>query len=336
MSLFFNFNQTNRMKFSFIYAYFLLSIGLICFLLFSCEGPPSKSGELNPGIRLSQPVKESSWVSPGNRSLSEEFRSYWYDGRAELNAYQLSQSRYGELREGTAVLIFVTEPFLPLSQVKADRAGEDQVSVLKLNYTKNFLTGIYPYSVMESTFYPVGHKGHAIKSTFSMQEWCGQVYMQLNNRDGFEVRSYSYFENEGDQEYQLDKATLESELWILARISPDELPTGEFDLIPSMEFARLRHQSFKAYKAQGRLEIQAGNYVYTVEYPVLSRRLTIEFGREFPFALYGWEEHYLDGNGRVIPERTTRARLIQRKKLPYWQLNSNSNQVYRDSLGLGD
>ena len=41
--------------------------------------------------------------------LSQDFKDYWYDGSAEISSYQLYQERYGEMREGTAVMIFVTE-----------------------------------------------------------------------------------------------------------------------------------------------------------------------------------------------------------------------------------
>jgi hypothetical protein len=40
-----------------------------------------------------------------------DFEKYWFNGEAELSSFQLTQARYGELREGKAVMIFVTEPF---------------------------------------------------------------------------------------------------------------------------------------------------------------------------------------------------------------------------------
>jgi hypothetical protein len=126
--------------------------------------------------------------------LSQEFKSYWYAGNAELTSYKLVQARYGELREGHATLIYVTEEFLPKIQVKADYPNATNVPVLKLNAVKKFNTGIYPYSIMQSTFYPVANNQHAIKVSSSMQEWCGHVYTQLNNKSQFEVVSHSYFQ----------------------------------------------------------------------------------------------------------------------------------------------
>ena len=43
-----------------------------------------------------------------NRSVAQDFYSHWGDGRAEISSYHINQSRYGELRDGYGVLIFVT------------------------------------------------------------------------------------------------------------------------------------------------------------------------------------------------------------------------------------
>ncbi len=44
-------------------------------------------------------------------SAKDPFSPHCHDGKAELDGYRLKVSRYGEQREGTAVMIFVTEPF---------------------------------------------------------------------------------------------------------------------------------------------------------------------------------------------------------------------------------
>src|SRR5205823_4959911 len=112
----------------------------------------------------------------------DQFRKYWQQGKGEITRYKLVQSRYGELHDGDAVLIFVTEPFSRSKQVKLDdweHAGSDLVEVLKLNFTKKFVTGIYPYSLMLSIFTPVD-ASHTLKTSMTGQEWCGQVFSQLN------------------------------------------------------------------------------------------------------------------------------------------------------------
>ena len=68
--------------------------------------------------------------------LSSTFKQHWFDGHAEISSYALTQSRYGEQRQGKAVLIFVTEDFLANAQVKANRKSKTTIPVLKSNRTK--------------------------------------------------------------------------------------------------------------------------------------------------------------------------------------------------------
>ncbi|MFU8805323.1 MAG: septum formation inhibitor Maf, partial [Bradymonadaceae bacterium] len=108
-------------------------------------------------------------------SASSPFWDHWGDGKAELTSYKGRIARYGELREATAVLIYVTEPTHRESWIKDDDAqGVDRVDVLKLNHTISFSTGIYPYSVMTSTFSPVDDWGRErffpAKINLSVQE----------------------------------------------------------------------------------------------------------------------------------------------------------------------
>lgn len=262
--------------------------------------------------------------------LSEEFKAYWYQGEAEITSYALEQARYGEIRKGTAVLVYVTEPFLKSDQVKADQESSKNIPVLKLNATKNFTTGIYPYSIMQSVFYPVANNQHALKIACSVQEWCGQVYAQLNNRSDFEVRSHSYFEGEADEEFNLNKNILENELWTQLRINPKSLPTGAIEIIPAFEFIRLRHIPFKAYKASAELSADR----YTLSYPELNRTISITFNPQSPFDIISWEETFISGQGEKAQELTTKATRISSIKSDYWNKNSNADSGLRESLGL--
>ncbi|MEN8885951.1 MAG: septum formation inhibitor Maf, partial [Winogradskyella sp.] len=200
-------------------------------------------------------------------TLNKEFNDYWYGGKAEITSYKLEQARYGEMRNGKAVLVFVTEDFLPDVQVKADNYNKNNIPVLKLNATKNFNTGIYPYSIMQSTFYPVANNQHAVKISASVQEWCGHVYAQLNNRDNFEITAHSYFESEADQNVSIDKTWTENELWTKLRIDPKSLPVGHISIIPALEYTRLKHIDIKGYNAVATLT----NGYYKINYPNLNR-----------------------------------------------------------------
>ncbi len=268
------------------------------------------------------------------KTISEDFKKYWYAGEAEITSYKLEQARYGELREGNAVLVFVTEPFLKDKQVKADEKNPDNIPVLKLNSTKNYLTGIYPYSIMSSSFYPVHDHQHALKVSFSAQEWCGQVYAQLNNKETFEITSHSYFESEGDQELKLDKTILEDELWNKIRINPEELPVGKVAVIPSMEFIRLSHKELNAYNAIITLVNDGDLNWYQIEYPELERTLKISFKSTFPYTIESWSDSYKSGFGENARVMTSTATKIKRLKTPYWRQNSNSFLPLRDTLGL--
>jgi len=148
-----------------------------------------------------------------------KFSDYWYQGKAELNSYKLEQARYGEIHSGEAVLVFVTEDFSASKLVKLDNPAatpKDAVKILKLNNTRKFNTGIYPYSMMTSVFTPVDLKKHpnTLKITSSSQEWCGHTFMQVKlNKNNYKVGLKSYFESEGDSQFKVNKVMPEDEIW---------------------------------------------------------------------------------------------------------------------------
>ncbi len=298
-------------------------------MLTACQ---ENSNHKDQALNTETSVEATSETLPKQNTFiaNSQFKDYWYAGEAEISSYKLEQARYGELREGTAVLVFVTEPFLPNKQVKADGNKPDNISVLKLNATKNFNTGIYPYSIMQSTFYPVSNNQHAMKVSCSVQEWCGHAYSQLNNRDSFEIMSHSYFESEADENFKMDKTLLENELWTQLRIDPKSLPTGDIQVIPSLEFIRLKHVVTKAYSAKASLK--DGKYV--LDYPELKRSLTINFNQKFPFEIISWEETFISGFGGNAKTMTTKATKMKTIKSAYWTKNKTSDDVMRDTLQL--
>jgi hypothetical protein len=302
---------------------FLLLCSVILFLN-SCRESKTETSET---LAISE--SETEVLAP-KTTLSKEFNNYWYNGEAEITSYKLEQARYGEMRDGKAVLVFVTEDFLPEVQVKADNYSKANTPVLKLNATKSFNTGIYPYSIMQSTFYPVANNQHALKISASVQEWCGHVYTQLNNRTDFEVISHSYFQNEADQAFNLEKTWTENELWTKLRIDPKSLPIGDIKIIPSIEFSRLRHKSIRSYTAISSLN----NGIYTLTYPKLNRTLKINFNTSFPYDILGWEETTLSGFGSSAQTLTTKATKLESIKSAYWSKNRNADEELRETLKL--
>lgn len=265
-----------------------------------------------------------------NKNQQQSFNSYWYRGTAEITSFQLSQVRYGEVHKGTAVHIFVTENFLPNKQVKADHNNAKNIPVLKLNSVKKFTTGIYPYSLMTSSFSPIDTNKKALKISFSAQEWCGNTYMQLNNRENFDIESHSYFETNADKKLSLKKEVLEDEIWNLLRISPKKLPIGKMNIIPSMEFLSLHHKKIKAYEAITKLEEKDSFFYYQIEYPNLNRKITIQFTNQFPYNILGWEET-LNSYGKKLVTKATKIKTIQSD---YWNKHKVIDASDRKKLGL--
>ncbi|NGX84336.1 septum formation inhibitor Maf [Aequorivita sp. KMM 9714] len=310
-----------------MYLFRLLAVLFLSLFLFSCNSSEEKK-EFSKNQKETIKEKDVAY-----RNVSQEFKDYWYSGKAEITSYDLSQVRYGEIRKGKAVNIFVSENFLPKEQVKADNDSKENISVLKLNQTKNFNTGIYPYSVMTSTFSPISTQENAIKISNSVQEWCGQVYMQLNNRNEYEIKSHSYFADEGDKNFSVPKTWLENELWNLIRINPEELPTGNLTLIPSFEYLRFYHKEVKAYNATASLKQGDSISIYTLNYPDLQRELTLFFQSNFPYEIEKWEEVNAQKTNDTSHLKTTAIK-SKRIQSAYWKENKNEFLHLRDSLGL--
>ena len=276
---------------------------------------------------------------------TQEFSDYWYAGKAELTSYHLTQSRYGALHDGSAVLIFVTEDFSKEKQVKLDNPYEnagDAVKVMKLNFTKNFTTGIYPYSMMYSCFTPVDTENNpnSVKLTTSSQEWCGHTYLQLNlTGNAYKMSGYSYFESEGDERQKLKITVLEDEIWNIIRLNPGKLPLGNIQIVPGSFASRLTHQPLLNAEAEAVISDNKnpefgldGVSEYTIAYKNPERTLKIYFESAFPHKIAGWEESYRRGKeGKLL---TTKAVRNESVMLDYWTKNKPGDETYRNTLGL--
>ncbi len=303
-----------------LYTLFLLS-------LISCNQTVNE----NKDSTVTDVVAETKSTHAADRELSREFMDYWYAGNAEISSYELSQSRYGELREGTAVMVFVTEPFDETDQIKANTESPENIPVLKLNATRDFITGIYPYHIMSSTFLPMDKQHNAIKVVSSIQEWCGQTYMQLNrNNDNYHVVLHSYFQNEGNKEFSLDNQITENQLPLQLRLDPKKMPVGELEMIPSLEYLRLKHIETKPYKATAKLLEIADGYLYSIRYPELGRTIAFKTEKIFPYRILSWMDRYNDNGIPMVSTGTLKKTL----KSAYWNKNSGSDKILRDSLEL--
>lgn len=269
------------------------------------------------------------------------FAEYWYKGVAELNRYELRQARYGEIREGDAVLVFVTEDFLAEKQVKLESEKNDRFApgVLKVNFVKKFITGLYPYSMMTSVFTPVdlANWPHSLKVTTSSQEWCGHTFTQLNWTDpGYRLREFSYFEREGDTDFSVAPDLLEDEVWTRLRIDPESLPVGRVNVQPGLMVSRLQHTANKPVQAVTRREPLPADSEgkkmarYTLAYANPARTLMIDYRADFPHEIMGWSETYSDF-GTVLTTTATRTNVLH---ADYWKLHALKDTVLRKDLGL--
>jgi len=282
-------------------------------------------------------------VSPMPDGFQEaaEFNDYWYKGVAELNRYKLEQARYSELREGDAVLIFVTEDFLADKQVKLESPEGERVapSVLKVNIVKKFLTGLYPYSMMASVFTPVDLKNwpNSLKVTTTSQEWCGHTFTQINwSNPGYRLRQFSYFEAEGDIDREIKPQLLEDEVWTRLRIDPASLPVGRVMVLPGTMTSRLLHTDQTPISAEASfLDIAPDSdgkkmRRYILEYTDPARTLLIDYRADFPHEIMGWSETYSDF-GKVLTTKAVRTDVLH---TDYWNKHSMVDTLLRKELGL--
>ncbi len=296
-------------------------ICLALLTLFSCDSTQNYT------------VAQTTQNGMSDNASDKAFNEYWYGGNAELNSYSLEQARYGEIHKGEVVLVFVTEPFSKSKQVKLDypqKSPKDDVSVLKLNNVRKFNTGIYDYSILTSTFTPINTKDHprTLKTTTSVQEWCGVTFTQLNlDKDNYNMKQFSYFESEGDEEVKLDAVLLEDELFNRIRLRQGQLPEGEVAILPSVLQSRFSHKELKVVKARISKTMADGLIKYTIEYPSLKRTVTIDVEQSFPYKIMAWTED----NGRGL---VTKAVMKKSINSPYWSQHNVADEGLRKDLML--
>lgn len=282
-------------------------------------------------------------AAPTDTLPTDYLTDYWYQGKAEINRFELLQNRYNDLHKGEAIMIFVTEDFLTEQQVKNDNyKNPNSVLVLKNNAIRRFATGIYDYSVMSSVFTPVGNNQwpRTLKVTNTVQDWCGQTFMQINCRENnYESQLRSYFENEGDQATQVPLAFLEDEIFNRIRINPARLPLGKTKMLPGAWFVRLKHVPFEAQMVETSLEPYKGQEFqgddlqqYRVVFPNYERTLEIVFESKSPYLIAGWKDTYPSLFDKQL--RTTIARRTNITVTDYWKKNKVENGDLRRELGV--
>lgn len=344
-----------------------ISIILLLTTAFSgCMMTTPKTDENPVATGLKQQNKYNKQATKTDKNVVENFNQYWYQGKAEVSHYKLTQNRYQDEHPGEVILIQVTEDFLIDKQVKNDTySNPNTVPVLKTNLIRRFKTGLYDYQLMTSVFNPTNVKKYpnAQKLSFSAQDWCGQSFMQINQSEQseqsdkksggqYKVEMRSYFEQEGDQSFEVPIVLLEDELFNKIRLNPDDLPVGEIEILPSTTFTRLMHKPFKPVKAKTKRVAYKNNeqskpskengkifegfegdnlMAYRVEIPEYKRAVEIVYNADFPFDIVGWTDNYPSMDGTT---RTTIAERTHQILTDYWNKHSLEDIGLRKQLGL--
>ena len=148
--------------------------------------------------------------------------------------------------------------------------------------------------------------------TSSIQEWCGHFYAQMNQRnDHYEIKMFSYFEGEENLTMDLDKLISEDAIWNMIRLDHINLPQGNFNMLPSVNFIRMLHKPMKEYPVEASLKDLPGDkglMEYAFYMPELERSVAIQFEKAFPHKIESWQETYVSGFGDNAKVLTTKAR----------------------------
>jgi len=281
---------------------------------------------------------------------SPEFMSYWKSGLAELASYNLITERYGELRKGQGVLVFVYEEINADTRIKVESdktPSAKQVPVLKLNNVLKFTTGIYDYSVMTSVFAGlaggpgVSRPFEPRKVSFTSQEWCGNVFHQIIPRkEGLESEIHSYFESEGDAKVNLPYPAAsgpvyyEDEMPILVReldgAFMSEGETRKLNIIPGLWERRKRHVPLAFTTATltkaGKETVKTGTESHeSVKWILADAGITTTYHVEsaLPHRLLAWEN-----------TKGEKGELIASIRKTYWEHNHTQDEPLRKELKL--
>jgi hypothetical protein len=272
--------------------------------------------------------------------FAQDFSAHWHDGKAEMDGYRLTVSRYGQDRAGYAVMIFVTEPFSRSKVVKVNDHTQnpaDVVDVLKLNLVRDFQTGIYDYNTMVSVFSRTSDF-EPVKVTFSSAEWCGHVYSELLfDESKIRAHNYSYFEDESEKRVLQRPAGVVSEdnLFILLRgLRGDYLTPGEtktVDYLPGEFVSRLTHQKLNLTRATisrrdatEPVKVPAGDF-NTIVYDISAdgRNGVFYIEEAYPHRIIRWE---------LAPD--VKGELTGSKRVEYWRLNREGDEKHLKELGV--
>jgi hypothetical protein len=304
------------------------------------------------GAGCSRPAPPGAAAGAG--AGSRVFESHWQDDRAEMDGYRYGVVRYGQPRTGQAVMVFVTEPWSASQHVKSDhpeRDPGDTFEALKLNFVRDFQTGIYDYNTMVSV-YTRSRDFSLDKLVLSAMEWCGSVYEEMIFEPGrITDRLSSYFQGEsGNRTLPWKKGGVEEDqLYILLRglrgeafLGPGRKRTLPF--LTSPFYGRLGHRptgwgraTIERLRTPETVLVPAGRFacdVYRVS-PDDGRVGRFDIERAYPHRIIRWSwTPPARAQGVMGRDGCDSGELLGSKRLAYWELHGNGDERYLEDLGL--
>lgn len=268
-------------------------------------------GIISFGQAAAMSVKPSSLAELIDPAYADN--EHWYDGKAEVAAYDAEAVIYGKTREFTAHLITVTEDFNTDYMVKADWPYGDKpiMPVIKQNFNCTIETDNYPYHFMSSLFVDALDFRESVKLSISSQEWCGITSKQyLLWKDQPEQVYQSYWDGEGIGQRDLsaaDNTYFEEELPLLLRaLNFKDDAVASFQLYVNQTTSKAREP--RTERANMDIQDRDDHWMVRIVTHRESRRIIYHFAKEYPHQLLRMEH----SDGRKL-------QLKEVRRWAYWE-----------------
>ena len=228
-------------------------------------------------------------VIPINQETNKTFTDYWNKGKIEITKYELKED---SILVGEGSLTFSIDYVIGVNKT-------DSIQVLHSDFLGKIHKENYDYSAMTSTYSPLNQtlRSHATKVINSVQEPAINSFLELSQiPKSYEIESENTFKEITKKHFILERKNLEDELWAKIRMNPNDLPTGDIEIIPSFAYWQSVRKSPNVYEAKAVLKDYLGTEftgkklkIYNLDYPDLKRNLSIVFEGDFPFEIVGWK-----------------------------------------------
>lgn len=228
-------------------------------------------------------------VSPINQETNKPFTDYWKNGKTETIKYELTED---SISVGEGSLTFNIDYVEGVNK-------NDSIQVLHSDFTGKIHRENYDYSAITSAYLPLNLsvRPHAMKVINFVQDSLRNSFLELSQIPKYyEITAKNTFKEKTKEHFVLERKNLEDELWAKIRMNPNDLPTGDIEIIPSFAYWQSVRKSPNVYEAKAELKDYLGTEftgrklrIYSLDYPDLKRNLSIIFEKEFPFEIVGWK-----------------------------------------------